>query len=313
MRNIHAPPRTDCPSCGGPIKRLISDVRDAHYGLPGDWHWDLCQACGLWLLNPAPREDFLYSDGYDDEEYYAFKPFSEQQSFARRFASAILRYDTRRTRDPKFAAPGRLLDIGCGTGEFMFRMRQKGWNVHGLEPNRAAVRIGREHYDLDIQPGWDEADAAYADASFDYIRLNHCFEHILRPDEALRFIRRKLKDDGKLFIGVPNTDSIPARLFGPHWWLHGAPVHPHNWSARSIALVLSRNGLEIERWGTNSNFSGFLGSLQIRSNVRRGIYKDTGPLLSNPVLKIFFNTLAKTIDLFKQGDCLEVIARKSPE
>ena len=310
MLEIFEEPRTTCPSCGGSIKRLITNVRDAHYGLPGEWQWDECQSCSLWFLNPAPRESFLYSDGYNDDEYYAFQPFDEHESLIRKLARVILRYDTRNTRDPKFAATGRLLDIGCGTGEFMFRMRQKGWEVHGLEPNRAAVKIGRDHYGLDIQPSWDDADIAYEDGFFDYIRLNHCFEHILRPDEALKFMHRKLKDHGRLFIGVPNTDSIAARMFGPYWWLHGAPVHPHNWSAKSLTPVLERNDFRVERWHTNSNFSGLLGSLQIRSNVRRGDFKDTGALLRNPVLKILFNSAAKITDIFKKGDCLEVIAKK---
>lgn len=310
MLDIFEEPRTNCPICGGSIKRLMTDVRDVHYGLPGEWQWDECQLCSLWFLNPAPRESFLYGEGYDDD-YYAFQTFAERETVGRKLARAVLRYDTRNTRDPKFGTPGKLLDIGCGAGEFMFRMRQKKWEVHGLEPNPGAAKIGRDHYGLDIQPSWEDADDAYKDGSFDYIRLNHCFEHILQPDAALEFIHRKLKDHGRLFIGVPNTDSIPARMFGRYWWLHGAPVHPHNWSAKSLTLVLERNGFNVERWHTNSNFSGFLGSMQIRSNVLRGDYNSTGRLLSNPALKILLNTVAKITDIFKQGDCLEVIAKKA--
>lgn len=313
MLDIFEPPRTTCPVCGSAdIAPLMRDVRDAHYDLPGDWNWDRCGSCSLWFLNPAPTEAFLYGDGYDDDAYYAFKPFSETEPLSRRILRTVLRYDTRATGDPSFDAPGRLLDIGCGSGEFMYRWQAQGWQVHGLELNGAAVKIGREQFGLDIQPSWQAAEAAYADESFDYIRLNHCFEHILRPDEALDFMHRKLRADGRLFIGVPNTDSLPARLFGRDWWLHGAPVHPHNWSVQSLRVVLERNGFEVDRWHTNSNFSGLLGSWQIRRNVKNGLYKDTGRWLSNPVLKILANTAAKVTDLWRQGDCLEVIAKKKP-
>ena len=311
MTDIYEPRRSACPSCGGSIRREISSTRDAHYGMAGDWNWDACEHCGLWFVNPAPTEAFLYSDGYDDDTYYAYQPFDEEESLVRKALRTVLRYDSRATGDPFFAKQGVMLDIGCGSGEFLYRWRKLGWDVHGLEPSAAAARTGRDHYGLDIVDSWEAAEK-HPDESFDYIRLNHSFEHILRPDEALSFVARKLKHDGRLFIGVPNVDSVPRRVFGAHWWNLGAPLHPYGWSARSLTHVLERNGFMVERWKTNSNFSGLLGSVQIRYNARKGIHQDTGSLLSNPVLKILFNTAAKVTDVFKQGDCLEVIAKKAP-
>jgi len=303
-------PRLDtCPSCGGPIETVMTKARDPHYGMPGEWNWDACQSCSLWFVNPAPREDFLYGEGYDDS-YYSLQPFEEKRSVAKELAAVLLLYDPKRTRDPAFPAPGRMLDIGAGTGEFIYKMRKKGWQVHGLEPGGGAARIGRERYGLDIAASWEEAEA-YDDLSFDYIRLNHTFEHILRPDEALAFIHRKLKPDGKLFIGVPNVDSFACRRFGADWWLLGTPIHPYGWSAKSLDTVLGRNGFKIEKWWTNSNYSGLLGSYQIRRNVAAGKYEDHGPIFTNPVLKILANFVAKATDLVRQGDGIEVIARKA--
>lgn len=311
MTEMYDAPRTECPSCGGAIARQITGMRDPHYGVEGEWNWDACAHCGLWFVNPGPLETFLYAgDNYDDETYYAYGAFETSESLPKKLARIFLRYAPAATGDPSFAKPGRMIDIGCGSGATLYQWRAKGWQVHGLEPNATAARVGREQYGLDIVDSWEAAEK-HADGSFDYIRLNHSFEHMLNPDEALAFIARKLAPDGTLFIGVPNVDSLPRRLFGKHWWNLGAPLHPFGWSARSIRPVLQRNGLEIETWRTNSNFSGLSGSWQIKSNVARGVYKDTGAILSNPVIKILANTAAKVSDIWRQGDCLEVIARKA--
>lgn len=312
MTDIYQTPRTTCPSCFGAISRQITATRDSHYGISGEWNWDACSACGLWFLNPAPTEAFLYGEGYDDESYYAFRPFQTEVSAVRRLLWLFLRYDPKATGDPSFSRPGRMLDIGCGSGEFLYRWRQKGWEVYGIEPSKAAALMGRERYSIDIEDDWSAAEK-YPDGFFDYIRMNHSFEHMLLPDEALAFVRRKLRQDGKLFIGVPNVASLPRRLFGRHWWNLGAPLHLYGWSMKALYPIMARNNLKVERWRTNSNFSGLLGSLQIKANARHGIHQDTGSLLSNPVLKIIANTAAKIIDLTRSGDCLEVIVTKVEE
>ena len=58
-----------------------------------------------------------------------------------------------KTRDPKFERPGRMLDIGCGAGWFIFQMKRQGWDVKGVEPNVNAAKFGRSKKNLDIFPG----------------------------------------------------------------------------------------------------------------------------------------------------------------
>jgi SAM-dependent methyltransferase len=295
-----------CPLCAGEAAAYLQGTRDLHYGIEGSWDYERCRDCAVVFLNPAPTEAFL-SRAYDDS-YYSYQDFTPAPRW-KRWLRRLLGFDPGATGDPRFARPGRVLDIGCGSGEFLYRMKLQGWETHGVELSSRAADIGNEHYQLNIRAGTLRS-AQFHDAWFDYIRLNHSFEHILDPQPTLALIHRHLKADGLLFIGVPNVDGWQARIFGKHWWNLGPPVHPFNYSRRTLTRLLEQNGFEIVRFRTNANFAGILGSLQMARNDRAGVYRDTGTLLDNPVAKLLSQWLAKLSNLFAAGDCLEIVARK---
>ena len=107
-----------------------------------------------------------------------------------------------------------MLDIGCGNGWFIYMMRDKGWDVKGVEPSKAGAEAGRRIANLDIHHG-DLLSGNYPSEYFDYIRSNHSFEHIPNPNEVLQEIHRILKPNGKAFIGVPNINSLNGNYLDP--------------------------------------------------------------------------------------------------
>jgi SAM-dependent methyltransferase len=302
---VHHP---HCPLCGGTAAAYLQDTRDLHYGIAGLWNYERCRDCGVVFLNPAPTQEFLAS-AYDDS-YYSYQDFSPEPRL-KRWLRRVFFFAPGATGDPLFARPGRVLDIGCGSGEFLYRMKQAGWRTHGVELSGKAARIGNEHYQLNIHAG-TLSSASLLDGDFDYIRLNHSFEHIPDPLPTLALIHRLLAADGLLFIGVPNVDGWQARAFGKHWWNLGPPVHPFNYSRRTLTRMLEQHGFDVIRFRTNSNFAGILGSLQMARNDRAGVYRDSGRLTANPLARLLSQWLSKLIDLFAAGDCLEIIARKRP-
>lgn len=277
-----------------------------HYGIEGSWDYQRCQTCRVVFLNPSPTQEFL-SNAYDDS-YYSYQEFAAPKAWKTWLRRAI-GYNLGVTGDPPFASPGRVLDIGCGSGEFLFKMKQAGWETHGVELSPKAVEIGNTRHALNLQAG-TLAQAKLQPAYFDYVRLNHSFEHILDPHETLTLIYRYLKADGRLFIGVPNVDGWVARLFGRYWWNLGPPVHPFNYSRSTLERLLVEHGFEVVSFRTNSNFAGIVGSLQMALNGRRGQRSNTGRVFTNPILKVAAQWLAKVIDTASAGDCLEIIARK---
>jgi len=255
-------------------------------------------------LDPIPTSDELA--GFYAQDYYAYKPIKDDNKL-KSLIKRLLR-TTIETHDPKFLEPGKFLDIGCGSGRHLHRMREKGWSVQGVEPSTFGAEEGRRS-GLDIYNGFLH-EANFDADSFDYVRSNHSFEHMPNPIEVMDEIYRILRPGGKLFIGIPNIDSIPSRLFGRYWWYLGAPVHVYNYTVPTISALMQRSGFAIDRVHFNSNFTSLLGSLQIYANRNNGKRSAEGWLIKNPVLMLWSNMIMRMIDLTGQGDTIEVIAHK---
>lgn len=297
-----------CPLCKAPAQDHLRQTHDLHYGISGEWRYQRCTGCRVVFLNPAPTAAFL-AGAYDDS-YYSYQDFAAPPAW-RLWVRRLVGFNPGTTGDPRFAQPGKVLDIGCGSGQFLYRMQQQGWQTHGVELSARAAEIGNTRHGLNIQAG-TLLQAQLPAASFDYIRLNHSFEHLLDPRETLARIGELLAPQGLLFIGVPNVDGLQARAFGRYWWNLGPPVHPFNYSRTTLSRLLSDAGFELVSFRTHSNFAGILGSLQMALNDRRGVRRDTGAVFRNPVAKLLSHWLAKLTDLVSSGDCLELVARRRP-
>lgn len=296
----------ECPLCGDRRQEQAYVARDRHYGISGTYRIVRCLGCSLLFLNPMYSEREL-SQLYPDT-YYAY-----QNNFRRSRWKAVLRKLLRyeiRTKDPSFAKPGRMLDLGCGSGWFLAEMRERNWETQGVEISKAAAEIGRKNAGLNIFNGTLE-QAAFPSESFDYIRSNHSFEHIATPNETLDELYRILKRDGKLLIGVPNEASLTSRMFGQYWWYRGAPVHPFTYSAATLSALLKKHQFRIERVVFNSDASGILGSVQIWLNRKTQPGSSSGWLFRNHILQILCQWAAKVTDLLELGDEIEITAAKS--
>jgi SAM-dependent methyltransferase len=255
-------------------------------------------------LDPIPTAEELMS--FYAEDYYAYRA-KKRDNKLKDFAKKLLKTKIQ-THNPRFLRPGKFLDIGCGSGEYLEIMRAKGWNVRGVEPSKFGAEEGRRS-GLDIFNG-TLPEAKFATDSFDYVRSNHSFEHIPNPTEVLNEIHRILKPGGKLFVGLPNIGSVPYRIFGRYWWYLGAPVHTYNYTVPAISALMRQASLEIDTIYFNSNYVSLLGSLQIYANRHNGKNSDEGRLIKNPALMLFANTMMRVLDLMRQGDAIEVIAHK---
>lgn len=293
-----------CPNCHSSNASLCFRTRDRHYGIPGEFDIVRCTECGLVRLDPIPTDAELM--GFYSKDYYAYQPVGRDNNL-KSLAKKLLKTKIR-THNPPFAQPGNFLDIGCGSGEYLHQMRLKGWRVQGVEPSVFGAEEGNRS-GLDIFNGTLH-EANFPSASFDYIRSNHSLEHMPNPVEVMNEVYRILKPGGKIFIGIPNIDSIPYRIFRKYWWYLGAPVHIYNFDVSTISSLMQQSGFFVETVYFNSNFASLLGSLQIYANRNNGKRSTEGMLIKNPILMFAANVATRTIDLMKQGDTIEVIAQK---
>jgi len=144
--------------------------------------------------------------------------------------------------------PGRLLDVGCGTGRFVCAAQKAGWEATGVDASGWAVaRAGERCPDARFRVGLLPA-VDFPAGTFDVVTLWNVLEHLPRPVETLEKIRGWLARDGWLFLSLPNAASRIARLMGKRWVLL---LREHLWyfSPATIAGLLSRSGLVLARAG----------------------------------------------------------------
>jgi SAM-dependent methyltransferase len=297
-----------CPLCEGQSHEQIYLAKDRHYGIPGLYPIVRCADCSLVFLNPMYSDEELSS--LYPKDYYAYQNNFHRNRW-KETLKTILRCRTG-TQDPTFPVPGRMLDLGCGSGWFMSDMRDQGWETHGVEISSPAAELGRKTAALNIFSGTLE-QAVFPPEFFDYVRSNHSFEHIARPKETLDEIHRVLKRGGKLLIGVPNEASLTSRVFGPYWWYRGAPVHPFTYSVKTLCELLKKQRFVIEKVVYNSNCCGILGSFQIwlnRGNLRKS---SEGVVFNKHLLRILCHWTAKLTDLLKLGDEIEITAMRASD
>jgi SAM-dependent methyltransferase len=111
------------------------------------------------------------------------------------------------------ALPNTLLDIGAGGGEFVYAAQCSGLNAVGIEPNLGYSEFARDAYGVRI----DTLDLdQVADRRVEMVTLFHVLEHMPKPIEVIEALYQIVKDDGWLFIEVPNieqADASPSNIF----------------------------------------------------------------------------------------------------
>jgi len=211
-------------------------------------------------LNPRPRE---VDSGryYQHAEYLPFSSTAAPRSLIEKLYAALRRVNLRWKKNllARFHAAGDLLDVGCGTGEFLAVMRAAGWQVRGLERDAAAAEWGRGQLQLSIQTG-SVLDVRSEAVQYAVITMWHVLEHVYHPHEALRHLARLLQEDGVLIIAVPNIASVDAKFYRRHWIALDVPRHVNHFSLSTLARCAAAHGLALH-WARQLPLDAFFNTL----------------------------------------------------
>lgn len=142
---------------------------------------------------------------------------------------------------PERVKTGRVLDIGCGAGHYLYKLKGLGWETTGVEFDAAASARAREEGGLNVITA-DFLKCELPENSFDAVTLWHSLEHFYDPLAAAEKIFRLLKPGGRLIAGLPDADSAEARFFGKYWWAWEVPRHLYHFTAGTAAALLERAG-----------------------------------------------------------------------
>ena len=197
-----------------------------------------CKDCGLIYLNPRPAQQEI-------SKLYGEKGCLNDGKFGfleRKVGNLLLTARVRRIM--KYKKNGRILDIGCGDGEFLLLLYKKGWKTYGIDISRKACKLATDKLKQNIL-NHELKDCNFPEAYFDLITLNHVLEHLLDPNKELREIHRILKGRGMLLICVPNIGSFQFKISKEHWFGLRLPWHVYQYSPNTIVAMLKKNGFEV--------------------------------------------------------------------
>jgi len=140
-----------------------------------------------------------------------------------------------------------LLDIGCGTGDFLHFCQQNNWKITGVEPNKNARDLAIEKLDLDNSIS-ESVEVLMKDQSkrFDVITMWHVLEHVPNLEAYISYLKKLLKPNGRLIIAVPNYKSYDAKYYGKFWAAFDVPRHLWHFSQKSIKLLFFKFDMELE-------------------------------------------------------------------
>lgn len=219
-----------------------------------------CKHCGLFYTNPrlTPKETAeLYSENYfasDDPSSIGYDDYSDHAEGLRQVFEENLGVIEERVHPP-----ASILDIGCAFGYFIEIASSRGWKAEGVEISAFASETARKRTGAKVHTG-TLANAKIDSASFDVVSMWDALEHTLDPSAELKEVCRILKPGGYLFLTLPNTGSLTARVMGSHWYgFKSAAEHNYFFSPETIGRMLENAGLtklELRRgvWPCSARF-----------------------------------------------------------
>ncbi len=138
----------------------------------------------------------------------------------------------------------KLLDIGCGTGDFLKVAKDNQWTVFGIEPNGHARAIANKKTNNAV---FDSAHLeTLAPRSFDVITLWHVLEHLPNLEAHIARFESLLKPNGRLVIAVPNYKSFDAHYYKQFWAAFDVPRHLWHFSQTAIAKLVHQSNLTVQ-------------------------------------------------------------------
>lgn len=230
----------DCPICShSQLNPAPWRPRDYEYGVEADFGFRFCARCGVGVASPLPEPPQIPK--FYPPEYTAYGNATGKLN-----AWILDRYARNEARRFGRAWPRetRVLDVGCGAGDFLKALRESGVeNARGLESDPRAVALAQRE-GLRVDAGEFES-SVWPPESFDVIRMNHSLEHFHSPARALAIARAALRPGGVLVGETPNTECLDFRLLGRFWGGWHFPRHLWMFSRKSLTALAAREGFRV--------------------------------------------------------------------
>ena len=209
-------------------------------------HLCRCNACSFVFARNKPELkelEFYYSNYSYNKDYYV------SDVTLKRYQNILKGFEP-------FRKTNRLLDIGCGNGDFLMAAKEKGWDCTGVEFSPKAVEICKRKGLSVFEGGLKTVSEQLTE--YDIITSFEVIEHINTPLEEIGLIRKHLRIGGLLYLTTPNFNSLMRKLLGNRYDAIVYPEHLGYFNPKSLAHLMKVSGLEkIAIKTTGFSFSRF--------------------------------------------------------
>ena len=315
-----------CPICKSTNKsELQNDLVDWFACPPtGPWKMSRCSDCSVAYLASRPTEASIkdayshyYTHTHEKDDLVNTSLRSVKDSISEKYYSAVsksgrlsdyLVYLMARMFYPMAAyfdaksrhifdvtkSPGRLLDIGCGNGEFLRFADRFGWHVVGIDFDEGAITAAKSD-GLDVRVGGVEILGE--DEKFDFISLSHVIEHVYDPVVLLETCRSLLNEGGVLWLETPNVDSVGRDLYRSSWRGFEPPRHVLLFNNTSLRSLLSRLGyasVEQKMHGFSGLYMGLVSERLLNKDCPRNSHVGRVMRVSAKIMRVVLLELSQS-------------------
>lgn len=312
---IRSSSQPNCYFCGSPGDILYSNIKDKIFSAPGKWTVRICpnSNCRLSWLDPVPlKEDMFraYLNYFTHQTNNADRRKSDIPSEMLRWPIKLIVSLLKRmlliTSERKQInlmylnnkKPGRLLEVGCGAGHLLAKLRGLGWKVEGQEVDPKAAENAKNSYGIAIHLGELE-EVGFSDDSFDTIIMNHVIEHIHDPIALLNECHRILRPSGILVATTPNIESCGHQYFQSCWTGLDPPRHLYIFSVKSLQQIVIKTNFNKYRVWTTASRTQPIAVVSFEVRDYHCYQPGTYPHLFSDIKGMLFQIWARVIHIIK--------------
>lgn len=240
MTTIHT---DSCPICSQTDLHLKLKCID-NFASKEQFEIYTCKNCGFAFTQDFPSENEI-GKYYDVPEYVSHSDthkgiINSLYHLARKIAlrsksKMIIKYSSEEGK--------MLLDIGCGTGYFLNKMKELKWYVTGIEKAEGPRNYAKEKFGLNCH----DSDYLFSVSKEgkDVVTMWHVLEHLEQLNKTMSQLHKILKKDGTLFIALPNKDSYDAQSYKENWAAYDVPRHLWHFSPADFELLANKHNFEL--------------------------------------------------------------------
>ena len=250
-----------------------------------------------------PQPSWKELTEYYPESYYLEGPGDTSNLFV-----ALTRKFNKTNRGIITVPSGRLLDVGCGNGDFLLKMKECGMKVFGIEPSAHGYSICKAR-GLNVLNSFLEK-AGFPDEFFDVVTVNHVLEHTPDPKKTLSYVKRILKPSGIAIIQVPNLRSF-AFFISHKYYIHlDVPRHLFHFTQQTLEAYAKNARLKLIKIKYYSSVIAILESFWLRSRHKPVSRYDRSIMQRNRSILLFLEFLLfpfeYLLNKLRLGDAVEI-------